>query len=116
MNNIEGNNQLDQISYYHSQLSFQIPQLLEMKAKNDIHKLRIRLFEKALQEETQKGNFVAVRHYEYLIQNYLIVQDVNHNEYITKELYIQQLEYEIQILKLNRQMNEINIQNNQLIL
>ena len=104
------------ISYYYSILSVQKSQLLKMKANHDIHNLRIRLFQEALQEETQKGNFEVVRQYEFLIQKSLIDQQVNYNEYITKELYIQQLKNEIEIINLNHQMNQINIQNNQLIL
>ena len=109
-------NQEDNIEFIYSILFRETNELIEMKCKHDLHDLRIRLFENTIQEETQNGNFVIAHHYEYIIQNYRIIQDVNHNEYTTKQLYIQQLKDEIEIIKLNHQINEIHIQNNQLIL
>ena len=103
------------IEYLNSILCKEKNELSEMKCLHNLHNLRIRLFENIVKEQTQKGNFVIAHHYEFIIQNYRIVQNVNHNEYTAKQLYIQQLTDEIEIIKLNIQMNQIQILNNQLI-
>jgi hypothetical protein len=110
MNNIAGN-AVDNIALFH-----EINDLKKMKVEHELLDHRIFLFENILQEETQKGNFEVVRQYEFLIQKNRIVQQVNYNEYMTKQLYIQQLKDEIEIIELNRRMNQIHIQNNQFIL
>ena len=107
--------QENNIEYLNSILCHEKSELSEMKCLHNLHNLRIKLFENIVKEQTQKGNFVIAHHYEFIIQNYRIVQDVNHNEYIAKQLYIQQLTNEIEIIKLNIQMNQIQILNNQLI-
>jgi hypothetical protein len=101
---------------YHLRLYHEINNLKKMKADHELHDHRILLFENILHEETQKGNFEVVRQYEFLIQKNRIAQQVNYNEYMTKELYIQQLKDENEIINLNCQMNQIHIQNNQLVL